>query len=116
MMHDMSDLPYGSPGNLDYGNHGIWKKTGFDGPRLKLGFIDSAVEQSIAILDFATRNHLPLHSADHDLHSVFAGNEAKASEMRQLIGELHSLSGHWFYFSLNEAPGPFTFPKTASGA
>jgi len=111
MMHDMCDLRYGAPGNLDYGNHGIWKKTDFDGPRLKLGFIDSAVEQSISIFDFATRNRLPLHSADHDLHSAFASDNARLSELKELIGELHSLSGNWFYFSLNEIPGPYTFPR-----
>jgi hypothetical protein len=111
MMHDMCDLRYGAPGNLEYGNHGIWKRTDFDGPRLKLGFIDSAVEQAISIFDFATRNRLPLHSADHELHSAFAADHERLSELQRLTGELHSLSGHWLYFSLNEVPGPFTFPK-----
>jgi hypothetical protein len=32
--------------------------------------------------------------------------------MRSLLGdELFSLQGHWFHFSLNEHPGPYTFPK-----
>jgi hypothetical protein len=111
MMHDMCDLRYGAAGNLDYGDHGIWKKTDFDGPRLKLGSIDSAVEQAISIFDFSTRNHLPLHSADHDLHSAFGDDQARLSELKELLGEMHSLNGHWFYFSLTEVPGPYRFPK-----
>ena len=111
MMHDMGDLRFGPPGDLDYGDHGIWKKTDFDGPRLKLGFVDSAVEQAIAIFDFANRNHRPLHTADHELHFAFAEDETRQAELRKLLGELHSLSGHWLYFSLNEVPGPCTFPK-----
>jgi hypothetical protein len=111
MMHDMGDLRYGQRGNLEYGEHGIWKKTGFDGPRLKLGFIDSAVEQAISIVDFATRNKLPLHTADDELHSAFASDPERSAELQQLLGEMHSLSGHWLYFSLNEAPGQHTFPR-----
>jgi hypothetical protein len=111
MMHDMSDLRYGAPGNLEYGEHGIWKGTCFDGPRLKLGFIDSAVEQSVAIFDFATRNALTIHSADHDLHTAFAMDPGKVAELQHLLGPLHSLSGDWMYFSLNEVSGPYRFPK-----
>ena len=111
IMHDMSDLRYGYPGNLEYGEHGIWKRTGFDGPRLKLGFLDSAVEQAISIVDFATRNKLPLHTADHELHTAFASDPGRLAELQQLLGEMHSLSGHWLYFSLNEAPGAHTFPR-----
>ena len=86
MMHDMGDLRYGAPGNRDYGNNGIWMKTDFDGPRLKLGFIDSAVEQAIAIFDFANRNYPPLHTAEHELHIGFAQDEIRLSELRELLG------------------------------
>jgi hypothetical protein len=32
--------------------------------------------------------------------------------MRRALGdELFSLQGHWFWFTMNEQPGPYTFPK-----
>jgi hypothetical protein len=35
--------------------------------------------------------------------------------MRELLGEeLFSLQGHWFWFTLNERPGPYTFPAVPS--
>jgi hypothetical protein len=80
------------------------------GPRLKLGTIDSAVGQSVAILDFATRNRLPLHSADNSFHTELAGDAGRVAEMQKLLGSLFSLEGHWLYFSLGEASGPLTFP------
>ncbi len=75
---------------------------------MKLGIIDSAVEQSIAALDFTTRNHLTFDSADHSFHTMLSGPEQ--SEMRKTLGELFDTQGHWFYFSLNEKPGPYKFP------
>ena len=61
LIHDTSDNRYGLPHVMDHGDNGIWKGTDFSGPRLKLAIVDSAVEQSIAILDFSTRNRLQLH-------------------------------------------------------
>ena len=106
LVHDMSDSRYGNP-NMEYGENGIWKGTDFTGPRLKLGFIDSAVEQAIAIFDFSTRNNLPLHSADHDLHCL---KPEQIVELQGLLGELFSLSAHWCYFDLSEGRMPLTFP------
>jgi len=35
----------------------------------------------------------------------------KMEEMERLLGkEYFSLQGHWFFISLNEHNGPFTFP------
>ena len=111
LMHDMSDSRYCLPSTLDYGENGIWKGIDFSGPRLKLGNIDSAVEQAIAIIDFATRNALPLHSADHSFRVELGSEPARCAELTELLGELFSLQAHWFYFSLSEAPGRLTFPK-----
>jgi hypothetical protein len=33
------------------------------------------------------------------------------AEMSRMLGELFDLQGHWFYFSLNEKPGPYRFPR-----
>jgi hypothetical protein len=109
IMHDLSDTRYSSEEGLEYQGHGIWKGNNWSGPRLKLGIIDSAVEQSIAALDFATRNHIALDSADHSFRSSLT--PAQQATMRSLLGELFETQGHWFYFSLNETPGPYKFPR-----
>lgn len=109
LMHDLSDSRYDSEARLNYGEHGLWKGNDWSGPRLKLGIIDSSVEQSIAALDFATRNRITLDSADHSFHTELTS--AQQSEMRTVLGDLFRLQADWFYFSLNERSGPFTFPK-----
>jgi hypothetical protein len=109
LMHDLSDARYSSEEQLEYGGHGLWKGNNWTGPRVKLGIIDSAVEQSIAAVDFTTRNHLTLDSADHSFHTGLT--PAQQTEMQNLLGELFETQGHWFYFSLNERPGPHKFPR-----
>lgn len=112
IMHDLSDLRYVSSEHLQYGEYGLWKNDDWSGPRLKIGNIDSAVAQSIAILDFTTRNRLTLDSADHSNHSQFEGHPEKLAELGAILGDqLFNLQAHWFYFSLNEHPGPYTFPR-----
>ena len=114
LMHDLSDSRYIPASTFEYGENGIWKGTDFSGPRLKLGNIDSAVDQAIAIFDFATRNALPLHSADHSLHSELGLDPTRCGELTEQLGELFSLQAHWYYFNLNEAPGRLTFPRFKS--
>lgn len=109
LMHDLSDARYSSEEQLEYGGHGLWKGNNWTGPRLKLGIIDSAVEQSVAAVDFTTRNRLTLDSADHSFHTGLT--PAQQAEMQSLLGELFDTQGHWFYFSLNERPGPYKFPR-----
>jgi FkbM family methyltransferase len=108
LMHDLSDTRYCSEEQLEYGGHGLWKRNDWSGPRLKLGIIDSAVEQSIAALDFTTRNHLSLDSADHSFHTNLSPSQQ--AEMLEILGGLFETQGHWFYFSLNEVPAPYKFP------
>ena len=110
IMHDLSDSRYTAPGSFSYEGQRLWKGAGRSGPRLKLGTIDSDEAQSVSILDFATRNRLPLHSADHSFHAELAGDADRVAELQELLGSLFSLEGHWFYFSLSEAAGPLTFP------
>jgi hypothetical protein len=108
IMHDLSDARYASPEAANsYGRQGMYKGGNAGSPKLRLGNIHSGVEQAIAITDFAARNGLELHSADHDLHTGLAD---RAQEMRALLGELFALQAHWFYFSLNGLPGPPRFP------
>ena len=109
MMHDLSDTRYTSDEHMQYGENGLWKGNNWSGPRLKLGIIDSAVEQSVAALDFTTRNRVALDSADHSFRTTLSA--AQQGEMSSLLGNLFNLQGHWFYFSLNERHGTYTFPR-----
>ena len=109
IMHDLSDTRYSSDQQFEYGDHGLWKGNNWSGPRVKLGIIDSAVEQSIAALDFTTRNHLTLDSADHAFHTGLTPDQQM--EMKRILGDLFETQAHWFYFSLNERSGPYKFPQ-----
>jgi hypothetical protein len=110
-MHDMSDARY-SPETNNYGERGLWKGANAEDARLRLGIVDSAVAQSISIQDFAGRNRITLDSAEHSVDVEINQVPGRAAEMRALLGdELFSLLGHWFWFTLNQHPGPYTFPR-----
>lgn len=111
IMHDLSDARYSPPSCAQYDNHRLWKGNNNEGLRVRLGHIDSAVEQAVAIVDFTTRNKLLLHSADHSLHTELHPEE-HVVELQNCLGkELFSLNAHWFWFSLNQGTGMYTFPK-----
>ena len=112
VMHDMSDARYQAPDTYNYGESGLWKGDNAAGQYLFLGSIISGVAQAIAILDFSTRNRLPLHSADDELHNELEAQPDKLVELERLLGkDLFSLQAHWAWFTLAEAPGPCTFPR-----
>ena len=112
-MHDLSDARYVDPSSDQYGERGLWRgeaSTG-SGARVRIGNINSEVAQAVAITDFCCRNRLPLESADHSFHTELGPDAHKMEELRTVIGERHfSLNGDWFWFSLNDASSPFTFP------
>jgi hypothetical protein len=115
IMHDMSDLRYCSPPR-EYGDSGLWQGDNGVHEKFWIGHICSSVGQAISIIDFATRNRLPLHSADESLFAEFANDAPRREELQRLLGDdLFSLQGHWFWFSLNEAPEPYTFPRYQQG-
>ena len=109
IMHDLSDgrvMPF-----LNYNESGLWRGNDWSGPRLMLGCINSCVEQAVSIVDFCSRNNLVLHSADQAINLFFDQEPDKSREMEGLLSpEMFQLQAHWYYFSLNESPGPFTFP------
>lgn len=112
LMHDLSDRRYTSPENDNYGESGLWKHNDWSGPRLKLGNIDSCVEQSVSIIDFTTRNGIPLQSADESIQRYFQSDSSRAMEMKNLLGEtLFSLQAHWFWFTLKSSREGLTFPR-----
>lgn len=98
VMHDLSDARYMAPQAATGYGPAMYKGGNAGEPKLRLGHVISGVEQAIAITDFAARNGLELHSADHDLHTNLAHRSA---EMHGLMGEMFSLQAHWFYFSLS---------------
>src|SRR5437867_10260473 len=85
IVHDMSDSRYSSEEERSYGENGLWKGDSASGATLQLGIVDSNVEQSIAVLDFATRNRVTLGSADHSLRTELSA--VKQAEMRNLMGD-----------------------------
>lgn len=112
IMHDLSDVRYGER-PAAYVGDGIWKGNDWTGPRVRLGPIESNVEQAIAAMDFTSRNSLSLESADHDFHTRLSA--AQQQEMRELLGPLFDMRADWFYFSLNERSGPYAFPALRRG-
>jgi hypothetical protein len=112
-MHDMSDARYTPPPD-DYAGREMWKGFSAGEARLRIGIVDSAVAQSISIQDFAGRNRITLDSAEHSIDLEINQVPGRTAEMRELLGdELFSLQGHWFWFTLNQHPGPYTFPRVA---
>ena len=110
LMHDLSDQRYMNKDLKSYEGKPLWSGSSHSESRLVLGHVNSAVAQSISIVDFCNRNEVAFESADHTFHQELL-ESGKADEMRRMLGEtLFSLQGHWFYLSLNAHEGPFTFP------
>src|SRR4030042_4039382 len=82
VMHDMSDIRYiAEPA----GNYSLWKGNNDGSKRLRIGNIDSAVEQAVSVTDFARRNMRPPHSADHLFHTELT--DSQKAELKQLLGD-----------------------------
>ena len=109
LMHDLSDARYSGPEARDYAGMPLWRRNDWSGSRLLLGNIDSKVEQAVAIVDFTSRNGLELHSADHSFDTELEDKEKE--ELASALGEdFFQPRGHWFWFRLDEAQLPLTFP------
>lgn len=109
LMHDISDTRYAASSN-DYDDKGLWRGNNDGYTRLRLGYMDSAVEQAVAMVDFTSRNGLELHSSDHSFHTELS--DAQAAELQESLGDWFLLIGHWFWFSLQEhnTDSPIFFP------
>ncbi len=117
LLHDMTDLRYDGQPPPQYGPEGLWKGNRDSQGTFWLGHICSHVAQAVSVIDFTTRNGIPLHSAGEDFHREFAATPARIAEMRRLLGEdLFSLSAHWFWFSPEEAAGPLVYPPCRTPA
>jgi hypothetical protein len=113
LLHDMSDLRYCGEPEPD-GDYPLWSGDQNGAGRFCIGNVCSKVPQAISIMDFTTRNRLTLESADHSIHTTIANDPQKNAEMQMLLGPMYSPDAHWFWFTLNEHPGPYKFPATES--
>lgn len=115
VMHDICDARYESP-SCAYGETGIWRGTNAEEPSFLIGHIFSRVAQTISIIDFTSRNRLPLHSAAESLHTEIANDSSRVKALKELLGdELFSLQALWFWFTLNEAAQAVEFPRYTLG-
>lgn len=111
IMHDLLDARYCPEESSLYKGNRLWRGNNWNGPRIRLGNIISAVEQAVSIVDFASRNNIVLDSADHSFAMEIKKDIFKLKEMKDILGEeLFSLSAHWFWFTLYGMEGPITFP------
>jgi len=109
-MHDMSDTRYLGPHAREYNGKGLWTGENAADAHFRIGIVSSPVAQAISVIDFTGRNGIELDSADHSI-DLEIGQAGRAGEMRQLLGEeLFSTQAHWFYFTLRQHSGPYTFP------
>jgi len=114
LAHDISDARYeAGPSSVAYGRQGLWRGNDWSGPRVRLGHLDSCVEQAVAIVDFTSRNAAPLHTAAEQIHSAIGAHRFRVEAMETTLGELWGPGAHWCHFSLNDAVGPYHFPASA---
>jgi hypothetical protein len=111
LMHDIHDARYEE--STSYGDYGIWKgEEVWPGPIVRLGPVFATVQQAVAIVDFTSRNGIALHSGIHSLHSRFDGQADEQRELTNLMGEdFFALRSGCAWYSLNESPGPYHFPR-----
>jgi wyosine [tRNA(Phe)-imidazoG37] synthetase (radical SAM superfamily) len=88
IMHDLSDARYIPPEAASYKDQRLWRGNDWSGPRVRLGFIDSSVEQAVAIVDFTSRNNIAFDSADHSFDVEISGDPVKMKDMEDVLGDL----------------------------
>lgn len=109
IMHDISDARFQPPDSKVYKVKGIWKGSSWSGPRLRLGAFDTAVEQTIAVVDFANRNDLRIRSAEEELRNNYGQDHGRAGVLQTSLGELFSLRADWVWFQMDPSKS-WTFP------
>jgi len=111
LLHDMADGRHSGVRDR-YDDDCLWKGESSCGSEVRLGHIASHVAQAVAAVDFTSRNKITLDSADRTFVVELVQDEAKNRELRDVLGDqLYATWANWFWFSLNERPGPYTFPR-----
>ena len=112
--HDISDVRHEAPpARARGGRYGLWRGNDWSGPRVRLGHLDSCVEQAVSMVDFTSRNDVTLHTAAEDIHGAIGAHRFRVEAMERTLGDLWAPAAHWCHFSLNDTPGPFDFPVAA---
>lgn len=110
LVHDMSDARYLDPTQLAYGNHGLWRRNDWSGRRIQLGDVFSNVEQAVAVVDFAARNHLELRSVTHSLRTGLSPSEIQ--QLDEAVGlQLAAADVGLYSLSFSGSDAPSTFPR-----
>jgi hypothetical protein len=111
LMHDISDARHEtSPDAASYRGQALWRGNDWSGPRIRLGHLDSCVEQAVAAVDFTSRNGVPIRTAADQIREAIGAHVFRAETMARTLGDLWAPHAHWVHFSLNERPGPYRFP------
>ena len=112
LAHDISDARYELP-KAPTERYALWRGNDWSGPRVRLGHLDSCVEQAVAIVDFTSRNGVTLQTAAEDIHTAIAAHAFRAEAMERTLGDLWAPQAHWVHFSPGEKPGRHRFPAAA---
>ncbi len=113
LAHDVSDVRYEAAAPAAGERYSLWRGNDWSGPRVRLGHLDSCVEQAVAMVDFTSRNGVTLHTAAEDIHHAIGAHAFRIEAMERTLGDLWSPQAHWCHFSLNERPAPYRFPIAA---
>jgi len=118
IMHDISDLRFHNKSELSYGDDELWQgmaraiRGNWQGSRICLGWVFTLVDQAIAVVDFLTRNGGELRSADQSYHQEIGQSPERLAEIQRVLPSADwNMIADWAYFSLNDLPGPYTFPR-----
>ncbi len=112
--HGVSDVRYEAPPPRPAGErYVLWRGNDWSGPRVRLGHLESCVEQAVAMVDFTSRNAVALHTAAEEIHGAIAAHAFRVEAMERMLGDLWAPYAHWVHFSLNGARGVPRFPAAA---
>ena len=75
--------------------YGLWRGNDWSGPRIRLGHLDSCVEQAVAMVDFTSRNGVTLHTAAEDIHGAIGAHRFRdrddGADARRSVGAAGAL-------------------------
>ena len=109
IIHDMADLDAFPSHFRGFDQAGEWLKYGSASPKYVLGSVGAQYEEGVALVDFASRNQMRLLSAESSYFGEL--NAEQVAELDTLFGPDFAQYGFWYYFSLNQATGPLSFPE-----
>ncbi len=109
-MHDISDARYLANNQADYNGHSLWTHNDWSGRHVRLGWVQSNVEQAVAVVDFTSRNNVPLDSATNSMRTELSTDQL--AELDEMLGlDASRAEAGWVWFSLNGTRAGWTFPR-----